>query len=62
MLPKTQMEHLQNSAKQENIDLAGFDQILQPIIDSCTKDSIGTGGLCFGCDKGACVDDFSFII
>lgn len=43
MLPKTQLEYLQNSAKQENIDFNGFDQVLQPIIESCTKDSIGTG-------------------
>lgn len=43
MLPKTQKEYLQKSAKEENIDLASFDEVLQPIIDSCTKDSISAG-------------------
>lgn len=34
---------LQNNAQNTNTDLAGFDSVLQPIIDSCTKDSISAG-------------------
>lgn len=43
MLPNSQKEYLQKAAKEENIDLAAFDLVLQPIIDSCTKDSISAG-------------------
>lgn len=43
MLPKTQKEHLQKNAQEENIELSAFDDVLQPIIDSCTKDSISAG-------------------
>ncbi|XP_015598477.1 calcium homeostasis endoplasmic reticulum protein [Cephus cinctus] len=34
---------LQNNAQNTNTDLAAFDTVLQPIIDSCTKDSISAG-------------------
>lgn len=43
MLPNTQKEYLQKSAQEESIDLAALDQVLQPIIDSCTKDNISAG-------------------
>lgn len=43
MLPNTQKEYLLKSAKEEEIDLAAFDQVLQPIIESCTKDHISAG-------------------
>ncbi|XP_074109214.1 SR-related CTD associated factor 6 [Cotesia typhae] len=33
----------QNNAQSTNTDLAAFDTVLQPIIDSCTKDSISAG-------------------
>lgn len=38
-----QEQALQNSAQNTNTDLAAFDTVLQPIIDSCTKDSISAG-------------------
>lgn len=34
---------LQNNAQSTNTDLTAFDTVLQPIIDSCTKDSISAG-------------------
>lgn len=34
---------LRNNAQNTNTDLVAFDAILQPIIDSCTKDSISAG-------------------
>ncbi|KAI4478665.1 hypothetical protein M0804_011693 [Polistes exclamans] len=34
---------LQNNAQTTNTDLTAFDTVLQPIIDSCTKDSISAG-------------------
>ncbi|KAK0073525.1 hypothetical protein PV326_013316 [Microctonus aethiopoides] len=34
---------LQNNAQTTNTDISGFDAVLQPIIDSCTKDSISAG-------------------
>lgn len=40
---QAQENSLQNSAQTTNTDLAGFDAVLQPIIDSCTKDSISAG-------------------
>lgn len=43
MLPNTQKEYLQKAAHEESIDLAAFDLVLQPIIDSCTKDNISAG-------------------
>ncbi|XP_077291331.1 SR-related CTD associated factor 6 isoform X2 [Arctopsyche grandis] len=38
-----QSEMIQRLAAESNITLSEFDGILQPIIDSCTKDSISTG-------------------
>lgn len=38
-----QNEALQCQADENEIDLEEFDSILQPIIDSCTKDSISAG-------------------
>lgn len=43
MLPNTQKEYLQKAAKDEEIDLAALDLVLQPIIESCTKDNISAG-------------------
>lgn len=43
MLPNTQKEFLEKAAKEEGIDLAAFDLVLQPIIESCTKDNISAG-------------------
>ncbi|XP_072760950.1 calcium homeostasis endoplasmic reticulum protein isoform X1 [Anoplolepis gracilipes] len=40
---QAQEQALQNSAQSTNTDLAAFDTVLQPIIDSCTKDSISAG-------------------
>lgn len=40
-----QNETLQMQADENGIDLSEFDSILQPIIDSCTKDSISAGKL-----------------
>ncbi|KMQ96900.1 calcium homeostasis endoplasmic reticulum protein [Lasius niger] len=40
---QAQEQALQNSAQNTNTDLAAFDTVLQPIIDSCTKDSISAG-------------------
>ncbi|XP_018394403.1 PREDICTED: calcium homeostasis endoplasmic reticulum protein [Cyphomyrmex costatus] len=40
---QAQEQALQNNAQNTNTDLAAFDTVLQPIIDSCTKDSISAG-------------------
>uniref|UniRef100_T1IH20 Calcium homeostasis endoplasmic reticulum protein n=1 Tax=Strigamia maritima TaxID=126957 RepID=T1IH20_STRMM len=40
---KIQDEKLQNLAKNVDIDLPELEKVMQPIIDSCTKDSISTG-------------------
>jgi calcium homeostasis ER protein len=40
---QAQENTLQTNAQTTNTDLAGFDAVLQPIIDSCTKDSISAG-------------------
>lgn len=42
-----QNETLQCQADENGIDLEEFDNILQPIIDSCTKDSISAGKISF---------------
>lgn len=44
---KAQHDALVNLADDNNIRLAEFDAILQPIIESCTKDSISAGKLWF---------------
>lgn len=38
-----QNSQLEMNAEELNISLKEFDNILQPIIDSCTKDSISQG-------------------
>lgn len=38
-----QNTQLEKNAEEQNISLKEFDGILQPIIDSCTKDSISQG-------------------
>ncbi|XP_012550792.1 calcium homeostasis endoplasmic reticulum protein isoform X2 [Bombyx mori] len=43
LVSKAQMESLQIMADENNINLSELDNILQPIIDSCTKDSISSG-------------------
>ncbi|KAL6259609.1 hypothetical protein P5V15_009525 [Pogonomyrmex californicus] len=40
---QAQEQALQSNAQNTNTDLAAFDTVLQPIIDSCTKDSISAG-------------------
>lgn len=40
---QAQETSLQNNAQLTNTDLPGFDAVLQPIIESCTKDSISAG-------------------
>lgn len=40
---KSQAESLSKRAAEHNVNLQDFDSILQPIIDSCTKDSISSG-------------------
>lgn len=42
-LAKAQTEHLMRCALENQINLVELDDILQPIIDSCTKDSIANG-------------------
>lgn len=42
-LEKAQLEHIQRCAQENQINLSELDDILQPIIDSCTKDSIANG-------------------
>lgn len=44
-----QNETLQCQANENGIDLNEFDSILQPIIDSCTKDSISAGEIFVFC-------------
>lgn len=40
---KAQAEHITMCAQENQISLCELEQILQPIIDSCTKDSISNG-------------------
>ncbi|XP_046423952.1 calcium homeostasis endoplasmic reticulum protein [Neodiprion virginianus] len=40
---QAQEASLQNNAQHTNTDLSAFDSVLQPIIESCTKDSISAG-------------------
>lgn len=40
---KAQAESLVKRAEEQNVNLQEFDAVLQPIIDSCTKDSISSG-------------------
>lgn len=42
-IEKAQNETVLKQAEENNIRLNEFDSILQPIIDSCTKDSISAG-------------------
>ncbi|KAG5681903.1 hypothetical protein PVAND_011308 [Polypedilum vanderplanki] len=42
-ISKAQMEHIKLCAQENEISLTELDEILQPIIDSCTKDSIANG-------------------
>lgn len=42
-IEKAQNETVLKQAEENNIRLCDFDAILQPIIDSCTKDSISAG-------------------
>ncbi|XP_013136213.1 PREDICTED: calcium homeostasis endoplasmic reticulum protein isoform X2 [Papilio polytes] len=43
LVGKAQMETIQIMADENNISLSELDNILQPIIESCTKDSISSG-------------------
>lgn len=43
LVSKAQVETIQIMADENNINLTELDTILQPIIDTCTKDSISTG-------------------
>ncbi|KAG6463479.1 hypothetical protein O3G_MSEX013891 [Manduca sexta] len=43
LVSKAQVETIQLMAEENNISLAELDTILQPIIDTCTKDSISSG-------------------
>lgn len=43
VIARIQTEAILNQADENNIRLTEFDTILQPIIDSCTKDSISAG-------------------
>ncbi|KAG8195617.1 hypothetical protein JTE90_017913 [Oedothorax gibbosus] len=43
VIRKAQDEKLSQQAKENDLDLKELDGVLQPIIDSCTKDSISTG-------------------
>lgn len=42
-IEKAQNENVLKQAEENSIRLSDFDAILQPIIDSCTKDSISAG-------------------
>lgn len=42
-IEKAQSDSLIKQAEENNINLSEFDTILQPIIESCTKDSISGG-------------------
>lgn len=42
-LEKAQTEHIMRCAQENFINLKELDDTLQPIIDSCTKDSIANG-------------------
>jgi calcium homeostasis ER protein len=42
-LRTAQLDALQQAADEAGISFTEFDSVLQPIIDSCTKDSISSG-------------------
>lgn len=42
-ISKAETEHIKQCAQENEISLTELDEILQPIIDSCTKDSIANG-------------------
>lgn len=46
-LIRAQNELIEMLADENDIDVMEFDSILQPIIDSCTKDSISAGKTLF---------------
>lgn len=43
LVSKAQVEKIQMMAEENNISLTELDNVLQPIIDTCTKDSISSG-------------------
>lgn len=43
LVSKAQVEKIQMMAEDNHISLSELDNILQPIIDTCTKDSISSG-------------------
>lgn len=43
LVSKAQVETIQMMAEDNHISLSELDSILQPIIDTCTKDSISSG-------------------
>lgn len=45
LVSKAQMETIQMMAEDNNISLSELDTVLQPIIDTCTKDSISAGNI-----------------
>lgn len=45
---KAQWETVLKQAEENGLRIAEFDSVLQPIIDSCTKDSISAGMLALG--------------
>lgn len=47
LVSKAQVETIQSLANDNHINLTELDNILQPIIDTCTKDSISSGVLLF---------------
>lgn len=42
-LRKAQLDTLAQAAAEANVNFSELDTVLQPIIDSCTKDSISAG-------------------
>lgn len=43
---KAQWDAVLKQAEENGLRLTDFDSVLQPIIDSCTKDSISAGMIC----------------
>lgn len=55
-IEKAQNETVSKQAEENSIRLSDFDAILQPIIDSCTKDSISAGKVLFFISFESCME------
>lgn len=46
-IARAQVDYMNRMAHENNVNLVELDQILQPIVEQCTKDSISNGNYTF---------------